>query len=528
MRRAHITLVALFLVTLCFFLNFVYLNGFVNNDSLQGHEPENQAGYVPGHLDDASLEISGYASVGYDLVILINSKITEVENRQLLRKELFSLPNNLTPCLNYNGRIYYKFFVTEGNIRNEKMRQLRSEIMEYNDVVILPQAPTWGKEHAMLKWANSVEGPTEFRHVMLLDSHTFVRFDQVLSELDYMIKEATEEEKNQPILWGNLLLERNQTQAIIMSASLTEDLLNIPDLLPPAGAPSSIISHILDNRSDDLVAAISIINDKRFTEWPNNPYVLPKNTLAVSMVYQADEFAQIASHFKTVQPPLCTYERPQTKIGVITSSFIYKDNCMIDAGLLSATNKRDYAKKHDYYFIARSTEFAQQVYRGRRIVWGKIDAIEKVLPEYDWLLWLDMDAVIMNDEIRVEDIMEHFQQELGDEEFSKKSLFITKPRKDPMFNAGVFLLRNSQWSFNFLREVQHRQDSFNTLYYEQKAMWNVARDPEWAEGAHIFGDANVFNTFPDEYVAGNFVAHFAPAGCPAEEVMNALTTHSVN
>ncbi|KAK9763251.1 hypothetical protein K7432_010245 [Basidiobolus ranarum] len=133
-----------------------------------------------------------------------------------------------------------------------------------------------------------------------------------------------------------------------------------------------------------------------------------------------------------------------------------------------------------------------------------------------------MDAVIMNEDIRVEDILEEFRRDLGDDLFSKKSLFVTKPKRDPMINAGVFLLKNSQWSLDYLREVQHRQENYNTVLYEQRAMWNVAREPKWAEGAHIFGDTSVFNTFPNSYVPGNFVVHFAPAGCPAEEVTQAL------
>ncbi|ORX91300.1 hypothetical protein K493DRAFT_339446 [Basidiobolus meristosporus CBS 931.73] len=508
MRRLHVSLIILFIVA-----GYFYFKSPSHVDEAVS-PPESDLSQIP----------LGPTSTGYDLVVLINSETADFDNRQLLRRELFNLPNNLTPCRQLNGRIHYKFFITQGNVRSELLRRLRSEIMEYDDIVALPRMPTWEKELAMLQWVDSDQGPEEYRNAMLLDSHTYVRFDQILAELDYMAKESSEAERNQPILWGSLEAERNQTRAVILGESLVGDLLNIPDLLPPRGSEASILSHILDNRSDDLVSHISLINDNRFVEWPNNPYTVPKNSLAISMVYQPDDFARITDWFKPEQPQLCSMTRPENRIGVITSSFIYKDNCMLDASIPSTMNKRSYAKKHDYSFIARSSEFAQQVFRGRRIVWGKIDAIEKTLPEYDWLFWLDMDAVIMNEEIRVEDILEKFRQDLGDEEFSKKSLFVTKPKHDPMINAGVFLLKNSVWSFDFLREVQHRKENYNRIFYEQRAMWEVAQEPKWAEGAHIFGDSSVFNTFPEDYVPGNFVVHFAPAGCPAEQVLGALRT----
>ncbi|ORX96694.1 hypothetical protein K493DRAFT_370600 [Basidiobolus meristosporus CBS 931.73] len=542
-RKVRVILITIFVIALCLFFGFSYLNTLdgagqwnLSLDALD-HSSQTPNGYpavTPQGSDDYYDGLPGddeatAALPKYDLVVLIASEMNYFANRKLLRKELFGMTNNLKPCLKANGRIHYKFFVTESDLSNEDQRQFRSELMEYDDIITLPKSSPRKKEYAMLRWVSTsrdTEESFDFRHVMLLDSHSYVRFDQILSELDYMAQEATDPEKLS-VLWGNLELEGDQTRAVVLGAHLVEELLTSPSLLPPPTWRSSIVPYLLSRRTDKEVAHISMINDKRFIEWPNSASLVPKSTIAVSMIYQLDEFVQLTARLPSNQPPLCVDTRQEGKIGVITSSYIYKDGCMMDAGLLSAINKRNYAAKHGYYFVARSDEFAQQVYRGRRIVWGKIDAIEKILPEYDWLFWLDMDAVVMNEEIRLEDILERFRQELGDEEFAKKSLFITKPRRDPMFNAGVFLLKNSPWAFDFLRAVQHRQENYNTVYYEQKAMWEVTRNPKWADGAHIFGDSSVFNTFPNSYVPGNFVVHFAPAGCPAGEVMAAIQSKNI-
>ncbi|KAK9667506.1 hypothetical protein K7432_017763 [Basidiobolus ranarum] len=378
-RKVRIVLITMLTIAVCSFLGFTYVNTFVNGqtehpdlalDSLNDPLLQGQNGHVPDHTysNEASLNPPNYESTnsGYDLVILINSEMSYFESRKQIRKELFGVVDNLKPCLGYNGRINYKFFVSESDMNIEDLRRLRSEIMEYDDIVTLPKISTWKKEYSMLHWVHSKQTSMEYRHVMLLDSFTYVRVDQILSELDYMTQEATENQQELPILWGNLELERNQTRAIVLGESLVEDLLTIPSLLPLPGAKASIMSRILDNRDNDLVSHIPMISDNRFVEWPNNPHILPKNAIAVTMVYQPEELALITARLQPNQPPLCIDPRPETKLGIITTSFIYKDGCMMDAGLRSATNKRNYAAKHGYYFIARSMEFAIQIYRGRR------------------------------------------------------------------------------------------------------------------------------------------------------------------
>ena len=109
--------------------------------------------------------------------------------------------------------------------------------------------------------------------------------------------------------------------------------------------------------------------------------------VAVGHVYQDWEVRKIRRelNISTVLPcnvrsDLKMYSRgftspPRPRIVVATSSFLYQDNCMLEAAPLSAQNKREYAERHGYAFVSRSTEFAQQSYRKRREVWGKIDVI---------------------------------------------------------------------------------------------------------------------------------------------------------
>ena len=90
-----------------------------------------------------------------------------------------------------------------------------------------------------------------------------------------------------------------------------------------------------------------------------------KNVLNISTTLPCNVRLDLEAYSKETTSKL----RPS--IAVITSSFLYKDNCMLEVAPLSANNKREYAEKYGYAFVARSIEFAHQIYRMRRSVWGK-------------------------------------------------------------------------------------------------------------------------------------------------------------
>jgi hypothetical protein len=266
----------------------------------------------------------------------------------------------------------------------------------------------------------------------------------------------------------------------------------------------------------------------RFQVWQNVVEGMPDMSITVSNVYQDADFATIATAFKIGPASLC---KPLEKasIAVVSSSYIYPDSCMEASASLAADNKREYAMKHNYAFVARSNEFSQQDLRAekRRPVWGKIDAVQKVLPKYDWLFWMDMDAVIMDPEQTVQGILDDLRNQYADgpRAFEENiDLVIAKPKRDKMINAGVFFLRNTQWAQTFLNKVQETTEWFNRgPSYEQGAMWDIIQTPEFKEHVLLLeNDDHTFNTFPALYVPGDFIVHFAPDKCPGPAVLNGL------
>jgi hypothetical protein len=298
----------------------------------------------------------------------------------------------------------------------------------------------------------------------------------------------------------------------------------------------------------------------RFIRWENNVESVHPEDIVVTQVYQSLEFTELA-HWTQLKPtPVChrvsssasngrpldddedtvldeeknykvseqQHTNKKASIAVVTSSFIY-DACMEPSATRAAANKRQYAVKHGYSFVARSAEFAQEAARGqRKTVWGKIDVIEKVLPKYDWIFWLDMDAVIMDQDRKLEDLLDQVKRlypDGGPATFDDRVDFVVaRPYHDPMINAGVFLIRNTPWAMQFLRDVQKTQAWYNRgPSYEQGAMWDIMRLPQHQEKVFLLDrDDHTFNTFPKFYQAGDFVVHFAPDKCPNDATVKGL------
>ena len=111
-------------------------------------------------------------------------------------------------------------------------------------------------------------------------------------------------------------------------------------------------------------------------------------------------------------------------------------------GLMELTwdNKQKYATKHGYRLFDESDQLDQT----RPASWSKIRAVQRLLKEEscDWVFWLDADTVVMNSDKKVEQFLP-----AGD------TIDVLLSMDDGGgYNAGVWLVRNSEWTHKFLRE----------------------------------------------------------------------------
>ena len=139
------------------------------------------------------------------------------------------------------------------------------------------------------------------------------------------------------------------------------------------------------------------------------------------------------------------------------------------------------------------------------IPWSKLLLIQKYLPNFDYLVWIDADIYIMNKDIKLETLIEKY-----------KDFDIICGSDWKMANTGVLIVKNTDFSKVFLQKVYDNE-------YDPKSDPND-RYLNWEQGSFIhLIDKNYLDctkkikvTVPTEinsywfnYFPGHFVLHFA-------------------
>ncbi|KAF9298623.1 hypothetical protein BGZ74_009298 [Mortierella antarctica] len=479
---------------------------------------------VPQPVSDSALPNT---SNQYDTLIVIPSSWTQMQNRQWVRETIFGIENNLEPCKNYDGRIIYKFYIhglsTWANTKihtaqfmQALVRDLHGEFMEYDDSFFANKTVTdrhavWGDA---LDWAvNKFIPDNKFRvdKVLIFDSTTLVN----LPDIETAIRGVTAPQ-GYLYTWGE-----TTTFAAAGSFAVIKDILTRRPAIKAAFTNANIIEGAIQHLDPPSFKVLKGLGEL----WASDIEQVSTAAHAVGQIYQREDWTPVARKLAIKPTAACAVDKNRmANIAVLTSSYIYADMCMAEASLPAAENKRIYAHRHGYDFVARGAEFAQEEFRGRRPVWGKIGAIQKVLPHYEWLFWMDMDAIIADLGKDLREIIEYAEEQHNNKNTGQElSLIVAQPKRDKMLNAGVMLIKNTDWSRKFFNEVQTRSAWYHTRSYEQAAIWEVMTEPKWAPGVYNYAqDDHTMNTFPNLYNEGDFVIHFAPAGCPAVPVLEAL------
>ena len=132
-------------------------------------------------------------------------------------------------------------------------------------------------------------------------------------------------------------------------------------------------------------------------------------------------------------------------------------------------NRYAYAKKHGYTIVKTPFELID---KSRPIAWSKLLAIDRVLSNYDYVFYLDMDTVIMNIDISLESLLSQGCRASEREHkfsfyayknvrpahasaqahlISDADVILTTDHNGP--NTGSFLIRNSSFSHWLMKEV---------------------------------------------------------------------------
>mmetsp|Transcript_8746 Transcript_8746/g.15623 ORF Transcript_8746/g.15623 Transcript_8746/m.15623 type:complete len:598 (-) Transcript_8746:69-1862(-) len=121
-----------------------------------------------------------------------------------------------------------------------------------------------------------------------------------------------------------------------------------------------------------------------------------------------------------------------------------------------------YAKLHGYKFILDTHRYGLE--HKRLLMWNRIPSLQKHLPHYDWILYLDSDILIANSKTLLEDFVRQFDPEWC-------VVFMESVKG---FNTGGFFIRNNPVSYQFLRMWWGASpDTYSWLYNDQVVAWDA-------------------------------------------------------
>jgi hypothetical protein len=174
------------------------------------------------------------------------------------------------------------------------------------------------------------------------------------------------------------------------------------------------------------------------------------------------------------------------KICILTSytDYIRWDNYgKCDYGDFSSLNHHEYSNKHEYSYIKEIVK--NEDYIDWHPTWIKIDILKKYLPLYDYVVWVDSDAVFVNQDISIGNL-------IGD----GIDLVIPKLELDRVSGnmwthttTGFMIWKNSEWSNNVLNLLWDEPKQFRFEFFHEQSRL----DEILYENFKFVGGENILN-----------------------------------
>ena len=167
----------------------------------------------------------------------------------------------------------------------------------------------------------------------------------------------------------------------------------------------------------------------------------------------------------------------------------------------SQKNKELYCQKYNYTFIEDDSAYDE----ARPIAWSKLLLILKYLPDYDYIVWIDADILIMNNEITLESFIDKY-----------KEFDIICGSCSRMFNTGFLLIKNTSFCKKFLRDVFDNVYDPESDANERYMNWEQGSFINLYDKNHLESQTKIkvtnhreLNSYWANYYYGDFVLHGA-------------------
>lgn len=135
----------------------------------------------------------------------------------------------------------------------------------------------------------------------------------------------------------------------------------------------------------------------------------------------------------------------------------YFDKTFKPIGEICLFSIKEYAKKYNF-----EVKLYNEISSDRPSAWNKILLIQKLLEEgFDYVLWIDADALFVR-----------FDENILNELKKNKDIYLVKHNinGNEIPNTGVWLIKNTKWSREFLEKVWSKEEFIYHNWWENAAV----------------------------------------------------------
>lgn len=182
----------------------------------------------------------------------------------------------------------------------------------------------------------------------------------------------------------------------------------------------------------------------------------------------------------------------------------FDDNChhgcsFRDIAKITTQSFKDYCDINSYDFIIKDSNFTP----GRTIGWTKFEIFLENLNKYDWIFYLEADSMIMNETIRLENLVDNNYN------------IIISQTSDGGLSCGPMFIKSSDWSKEFCKKMLSKTEYYSNPMVEQSAINDEIRNNEETKKHCRINNLRMFNSFyhqfhpENQYKPGDFIIHGA-------------------
>lgn len=154
----------------------------------------------------------------------------------------------------------------------------------------------------------------------------------------------------------------------------------------------------------------------------------------------------------------------------------------------ASNNHHEYANLHGYSYLKKIVKDVD--YKDWHPTWIKIDVLRNFLPLFDYVVWIDADAVFYDKGIKIESFIE-----------DEVDLVIPKLEMDrnsgnvwTHTTTGFMIWKNSEWSKNILNELWDNPKQYRFEFFHEQTRLDELLSPIF----NVEGGENILNKMVDD------------------------------